>query len=574
MDEQLRFKRGRVVAALRPYGASIEIAEVVPADPVVGYRTRVKWMTGPGATLGLFARDADHVVVDVPSCRVASAPCLAVGAAIREAMRAGEPRWARSVADGGALFAVDLREVDGGKVLVSLVVDAKRAPSLDAARAVAERLAAAAPVAGVALNLHTEGAPQVLGAETRVVTGEGAAWDTPGLARVRAMHGSFVQAHRGQAARIQTELRRVLAELPGATRVLDVYGGSGAIALALAGPGVTVDLVESFAPAARAAEEAAVAAALAVRAIPGDAGVVTRGLAADGARWDVVVVNPPRRGLTPEVRRAVATLALARIAYVSCEPTTLARDLAHFARLGWAPSSLRPYDMIPLTDEVETLAILSPAPAPPPVVLHEDDDLVVVAKEAHEATHALVTRVRDLVGCAGVVAFGELDEGTSGVCVLARRAETRDRALVRLAESERTFLAMVRGITSPRGSVARPVRRGAEVISPRTRYVRLEVAGGHSVVEARPSAGGDEVVRRHLAGLGHPVLGDERLGHAPSNRHVLARFGLDRPFLHASRLSLPSVSGEPLVIDAPLPGDLASVREAARAQRTSPAARK
>jgi hypothetical protein len=60
----------------------------------------------------------------------------------------------------------------------------------------------------------------------------------------------------------------------------------------------------------------------------------------------------------------------------------------------------------------------------------------------------------------------------------------------------------------------------------------------------------------------------------PSNRHVAARFGLDRPFLHASRLTLDDLSGARLAVDAALPGDLSAVVDSARTQRPSPTARK
>mgnify|MGYP000965489350 CR=1 FL=1 len=77
-----------------------------------------------------------------------------------------------------------------------------------------------------------------------------------------------------------------------------------------------------------------------------------------------MVVNPPRRGLAPLVREQIVRLAPQAIAYVSCDPETLARDLDHLSRLGYHGAALQPLDMIPLTEEVETLAMLKPAPIP------------------------------------------------------------------------------------------------------------------------------------------------------------------------------------------------------------------
>jgi 23S rRNA (uracil1939-C5)-methyltransferase len=68
--------------------------------------------------------------------------------------------------------------------------------------------------------------------------------------------------------------------------------------------------------------------------------------------FDAAVVNPPRRGMSPLARELVARLEIPLVAYVSCDPDTLARDLDHLTRLGYSVTTLRPLDMIPLTDEV------------------------------------------------------------------------------------------------------------------------------------------------------------------------------------------------------------------------------
>src|SRR5205085_9621758 len=95
---------------------------------------------------------------------------------------------------------------------------------------------------------------------------------------------------------------------------------------------------------------------------------------------DLVVLNPPRRGIAPLVREQVAMLKPRAIGYVSCDPETLARDLDHFRRLGYSATLVQPLDMIPLTDEVETVAILKPTPIPPPRVAYSDDEVVIVEK--------------------------------------------------------------------------------------------------------------------------------------------------------------------------------------------------
>ena len=338
-EEQLARKHARVREAMGRYPSlALAVAPVAAADPVVGYRTRAKLMVGPDGALGLFAKGGGHEVVDGPGCRVL-APVLAAAASViraraRAAAASGGPLAPFEA--GGSLRAVDLREVReagaaSARVLVTLVVDRARAPELATLREAARHLMAAVPaVAGVAANFHHGTAPQVLGSETVPLAGATRAPDRVGASLHFATFGSFVQAHRGQTARVHA----MVAEAARRGRVLDLYGGSGAIGLALAAGGARVTLVESFAPAVEQARAAARAQDLELEAICADA---AEALGRVAGPVDAIVVNPPRRGTSPRVRVAIAKAHPAAIAYVSCDPSTLARDLATWRSSATAP---------------------------------------------------------------------------------------------------------------------------------------------------------------------------------------------------------------------------------------------
>jgi 23S rRNA (uracil1939-C5)-methyltransferase len=563
-EAQLGRKRDRVKRAAGRYPGLAEIAveATAGAEPVVGYRTRAKLMAS-GGRLGLYAKSGGHEVVDIPQCLVLSPAIARVAEAVR---RLPPPAWLR---------AVDLREVqDQGeaRVLATLVVT--RGEATSPGRELAESLMREAPeVAGVAANYHEGASPQVLGSDTKPLAGLASAPDRLGASVTLATFGSFVQAHRGQAARVHAMLAEAIgraAPREGGRprpRVLDLFGGSGAIALGLAARGATVLVVESFGPAVAQARAAARAQGANVEAIHGDAAVVVRSLSERGEQFDAVVVNPPRRGLSPEVREGVARLGAQVVAYVSCDPETLARDLDHLRRLGYAASRLAPLDMIPLTEEVETVAVLERSPPPPPRVVYADDDVIVADKAPHESTtprgehdDSLLARVRRVPGGAEGVPVHRLDAGTSGLVVFARRADLAGawQAALGSADARKVYLAAVRGVA--------PAKRT------RPRFRRLFVAAGHSVLRVEPEQGRTDPPRRFLAALGHPVLGDERYGHAPSNRYFEEKFGLDRPFLHCARLELVHPrTGAALALEAAIPGDLAAVAERAfgRADLTS-----
>jgi 23S rRNA (uracil1939-C5)-methyltransferase len=561
--DQLEAKRARVVHALarHPSLAGITTLPVAPADPFVGYRTRAKLVVGDAegdvpAALGLFGKGGDHRVVDLPRCRVLSPAIAAAAAAVRASIRAApheSPLAPLGASERGAVRAVDLREVVDGaaRVLVTLVV--QRARMDDAAMRAIEREAralmrACPEIAGVAASLHEGDGPQVLGGHATVLAGAASASDRVGASTHLATFGSFVQAHRGQARWIHEALREAVTRGCSAPAVLDLYGGSGAIAFALAESGARVTLVESFGPAAERARQAAESQRLPVTIEHGDAGHVLRRLVERAARFDAVIVNPPRRGTSPSVRAAVARLDPDIVAYVSCDPDTLARDLAHLRDLGYAADAAKPVDMIPLTEEVETLVVLRRAPPPPPRVAFEDETMRILDK----APHASVSRA--LLG---------LDEGASGVVVVARDGAQASAWRTALASpgAKATYLVGVRGVPHAKGSIGRPARaaggRGA-----RPRYRRVLVAGGHSILEVTCEPPGAANLGRDLAFIGHPVLGDERHGHGATNRHFEEKAGLDRPFVHRHTLELAHPStGARVTARAPLPGDLRGVVE-------------
>lgn len=581
--DQLTHKRGRVVNALARY-PSLEFVytdPVLEADPVVGYRTRAKLIVGRGGDLGLYARGGGHEVVDIPSCLVLSPILSRVAAALRSRIRLDEASGGTLASRGGdgkgSLRALDLREIRGDRegALVTLVVERGASLDVERFRATALAICESVPeVLGVALNLHSGDSPQVLGQETIVLCGVTTALDRVGDSLHLATYGSFVQAHRKQAERVHRTLEQALglSDTKGSRlRVLDLYGGSGAIALALAKKGARVQLVEAFAPAAEQAQRAALDQQLDVVARAGDVAAVLREFVASKTAFDAAVINPPRRGTSPSVRELLARLDLPCIAYVSCDPETLARDLDHFARLGYRASSLRPLDMIPLTEEVESVAILRKAPLPRPQILFEDEDLVVVLKSPHEPTapqgeykSSLFARVRNIKGAERAVPIQRLDVGTSGVVVFARTSEVAARwaPAVEASEARAIYLACVRGVTPAKGTITRDLREDGKVYSTRTRYRRLAVVSGHSVVRVIPEQTRTHQVRRHFSAIGHPVLGDDRYGHAPTNRFFEEKSGLDRTFLHCVRTELTHPStGVRLIVEAPLPGDLRMVLE-------------
>jgi 23S rRNA (uracil1939-C5)-methyltransferase len=542
-----------------PELAGARIDPFTGADVITHYRLRAKLVADARGRLGLFEAGS-HDVVDTPDCRILEPAVFDVASALRALLPLDLP-----------LRGVDLRRVDRG-VLVCLIVEGR--PAATVIEAACERIRRGVPhLAGLAVSFTRPDAVQLLGPEQEILHGvdaephhfsAAAPWHF-------ASHGAFTQVHAGQTARLHDHLERLATQKLGSLsgrRVLELYAGSGALALRLAARGAQVTAVEAFAPALERLSRAASAQSLRVETRAADAELFLRELTARApasAPFELVLVNPPRRGLAPGVRSALAALAPQSLLYVSCEPETMARDLSHFASLGWGATTLAGFDMIPLSEAVEAVAALEPSRVSAPKILFEDERSLALFKSPFESTageggsrESLLERAQRSLGVGELTPLYRLEVGTSGVCWFARRAADVDALARTLEAGSLTYTALAMGVSHKKGKLARPLREGRQLRKAVTRYTREAVVNGHSLLELRPEHGRRYQLHRHLASIGHPILGDADHGHAAANRHFEHRHGLDRPFLHCTSLHLELGAG-PVAIRAQLPGDLAAV---------------
>jgi 23S rRNA (uracil1939-C5)-methyltransferase len=524
-------------AALRPYAElEPELLAAHAASTTHAYRLRAK-LVSHGKALGLFARGS-HRVIDVRGCRVLSPELTAASEALRRLLPL-------------PLYGADLRETSQG-VLITLVAEHERARAelTTQARGLVER----GEALGVAVAVRRPGEVRLLSGEPAVAAGPSEARHalSPTAPYGYAAHGGFVQAHAGQASYVYREiadgLRTRLLGTP-RPRVLELFAGNGSLALTLAQAGARVTAVEAYAPAILLAERAA-----------REQGLELAACAADAARFaeqirphdfDAIVVNPPRRGLDVALRRALLRAAPRALAYVSCNPHTLARDAWHLQTLGLALRCAQPLDMIPWSDAIEVLSWFSPQTPRAPRVLCEDEHCVAIDKLPHDTPSDSLARVRRLPGCDGATALDQWGAGVSGACWFAKPSA---RGAAEPLERELTVLC--RGNLRKQGTITR--RAAAAAPSP---YKKLSEAGRHSLATVRSLARDEQGVLLDFASIRHPILGDSTQGDASSNEFVQHRHGLDRAFVHvgSSRLRLPS--GAILQAQAELSPDLARVVE-------------
>ena len=355
-EAQLAYKQARLVKAV----AGIEGAApgpIVASPAPLRYRSFAKLVYGPsdaGVCLGGYA-PRSHALVDLAGCQVVTPTIEAVRAALVIALRALEVVPYDETSGQGLLSYVALRENARGEVLGTLV-----GTDLDALATLAPRLLAAHPaLVGIAGNLRARG-NAIFGAETRTIAGLAELQEQVGAASLLLSPTAFFQVNRAIAARIYGDLAdAIVSGIRGAT--VDLYAGVGGITQTLAARGVTALVgIEVNPAAARDASRAAERGKLAARFVATDAAAGLRTEAERGA-IDTIIVNPPRRGLDEAVRTAISAARPAQLAYVSCDPDSLARDLAILVAGGLRVRQLGAYDMHPQTAHIETLAILARA---------------------------------------------------------------------------------------------------------------------------------------------------------------------------------------------------------------------
>ena len=361
--EQLRLKTElvtRLVRAAVPRApAARAMLATTPLDAPWGYRHKVHFVFGtdggrrPRLIMGHYARGSRHVV-DVNECPVHAAPGNALAFALRDACAKAGVRAAGPSARGGVLKSVAVRVArrTPERMLTVVVAD-------DADRALrgATRRAIDAAGAGTALhvNVHPRANAFIFGDTTRRISGPERLRDEVDGVSFLISPTAFFQTNL-DAAQVLVDLVR--GALPARVRVLDLYAGAGLFALPLARAGHDVVAVEESATAVADGE-----ASRALNRIPPErcrwiAASVETALSRVPA-CETVVLDPPREGCSPVVRqRLFAERRPALAVYVSCNPETLARDLAAAAREGYGVESLQPVDMFPHTPHVETVAVL------------------------------------------------------------------------------------------------------------------------------------------------------------------------------------------------------------------------
>jgi len=305
---------------------------------------------------GLYA-EGTHRVLPGADCLLQEEILNKTLAAVLDAARAC--RWTAYDEDRGTglLRHTVLRSSCSGKVLVTLVTPG---PDLPGSKNFCTALRKKAPwVVSIVQNINPTRSSAVLGSREKTLYGPGFVLDTLCGTQFAISSRSFYQVNRTQTEVLYKKALE-LAKLTGRETVIDAYCGIGTIGLCAAPLAKQVIGVERNPAAVKDAAANARRNKIAnARFVCADATEWMAAAAGEGLHPDVVFLDPPRAGSTPECIAAVNKMKPRRVVYVSCDPETLARDVAAFTRLGWRAAKFCPVDLFPQTKHVETVVLLS-----------------------------------------------------------------------------------------------------------------------------------------------------------------------------------------------------------------------
>lgn len=350
--EQLGFKKRAVEDALAKIAhIRVNADDCVPSPCEYGYRNKISMpvrKSAKGASAGFFAYNS-HRIVETDDCPLQTEKVRKLMPALRVVAERFAPYDEES--GKGELRHFSVRDL-GGRISLTAVVT----------RDVRSRIIRAVKDCGADVdelwqNVNRTRGNVIMGDSSELILGERKPYNYCGLELYVHPNG-FLQVNSGVAEKLYAKISE-LASRANVDRIIDAYSGSGVLTAMLSGSAKEVIGVEIERAAVDSADELMRGNGIAnVRNICGDcADVIPRLLSGGGTEKTLIVLDPPRGGCDAKVINAVNSCGAEEVIYVSCNPSTLARDLAMLTSYNVA--SVTPFDMFPQTKHVETLVHLS-----------------------------------------------------------------------------------------------------------------------------------------------------------------------------------------------------------------------
>lgn len=357
----LEYKEKYVSELLRPY---VKLSGIVGMDDPYHYRNKVnaafahvKDGRRERNVSGIYEQGT-HKVVPVKECLLEDKRADAIIQDILKMTRDFKIKIYDEDSEYGLLRHVMVRTGHvTGQVMVVLVLASAVLPNKNA---FVEKLLEKHPeITTIVISVNDEHTSMVLGEREIVIYGKGYIEDKLCGNTFRISPKSFYQVNSVQTEKLYRQAMK-FANLTGRERVIDAYCGIGTIGITAAAKAKEVIGIELNGDAVRDAVRNARANDIRnISFYENDAGIFLMGMADQKEMCEVIFMDPPRSGSTEEFMQAAVDMRPGRIIYISCEPTTLARDLKWLKKHGYKAREAVAYDMFPFTENVETIVLMT-----------------------------------------------------------------------------------------------------------------------------------------------------------------------------------------------------------------------
>ena len=390
---ELRAKQESVADAFRRIGGlDVPVLDALPSPEVDRYRNKVQFPVGrdkDGAPCIGFYAGRTHRIVPCPDCKLQPGVLNDIGNTLCAFFAAHGIQPYDEERGKGLVRHIFLRRgAHSGQIMVCLVCTRPKLPHSD--ELVALLREKFRDIATILINVNAKKTNVILGEESVTLYGPGCIEDTLCGVPVRLGPLSFYQVNTLAAERLYG-VAAEYAQLEPDDVLLDLYCGMGTIGLSMVGHCrelIGVEIIPEAIDSAKAnAARMGDAVAAKSRFFCADAGEAAARLAAEGLRPDVIMLDPPRKGCDETTLSAVVQMSPRRVVYVSCNPSTAARDAAWLGQHGYRAEKVQPVDLFPRTKHVETICLLSKLNAKQHIEINLDMDELDLTDAEKKATY-------------------------------------------------------------------------------------------------------------------------------------------------------------------------------------------
>ncbi len=364
-EAELAAKQENVTDAFRRIGGlDVPILPALPSPEVDRYRNKVQFPVGRDKNgkpcIGFYA-GRTHRIVPCPDCKLQPGILNDIGNALCAFFADHNIQPYDEQSGKGLARHIFLRRgVHSGQIMVCLVCTRPKLPYSE--ELVRQLLAQFPDITTILLNVNAKNTNVILGSETLTLYGPGFIEDTLRGVPVRLGSLSFYQVNTLAAEQLYS-IAEEYAQLTPNDLLLDLYCGMGTIGLSMVDSCrelIGVEIVPEAIDSAKAnAARMGDAVAAKSRFFCADAGQAATQLAAEGLHPDVIILDPPRKGCDEATLSAVVRMSPRRVVYVSCNPSTAARDAAWLEQNGYHTEKVQPVDLFPRTKHVEAVLLLT-----------------------------------------------------------------------------------------------------------------------------------------------------------------------------------------------------------------------